>query len=266
MIAITSGMLAVLFYSLGALLQGQSLTRNTVDQNKILLLALLALSAHLINVIRVIATDAGYDFGFFRIATLFSWTIAFIVVISSLKKPLANLFLVLFPLAIVSILCSLFLPSRYDPHTNLEEGVAVHIVLGIVGFSLITIAAVQALLIAWLNRELKRKHFTNVLRHMPPLQTMEALLFEIIWAGFFVLLAVIITGFVFMDDMFAQHLVHKTVLTLISWCVFGILLWGRHQLGWRGKTAMRWTLSGFVVLILAYFGSKFVLELLLNRV
>ena len=266
MIAITSGMLAVLFYALGTVLQGQSLTRNAINQHKILLFALLALAAHLINVIKVIATDSGYDFGFFRIATLFSWTMAFIVVISSLRKPLANLFLALFPLAIISILCSLFLPSRYNPLTDLENGVVLHILLGIVGFSLITIAAVQALLISWLNRELKRKHFTNILRHMPPLQTMEALLFEIIWAGFFVLLAVIITGFVFMDDMFAQHLVHKTVLTLISWCVFGILLWGRHQLGWRGKTAMRWTLSGFVVLILAYFGSKFVLELLLNRV
>ncbi|MES2624400.1 MAG: cytochrome c biogenesis protein CcsA [Pseudomonadota bacterium] len=266
MIALTSGMLAVLFYSLSALLQGQSLTRNTDSQQKILSFALVALAAHLVNVIEVIATDAGYDFGFFRIATLFSWTISLIVVISSLKKPLANLFLVVFPIAILSILCSLFLPSRYNPLTNIENGVALHIVLGIAGFSLITIAAVQALLIAWLNRELKRKHFTTVLRHMPPLQTMEALLFEIIWAGFFVLLAVIITGFLFMDDMFAQHLVHKTVLTLISWGVFGVLLWGRHQLGWRGKTAMRWTLTGFIVLILAYFGSKFVLELLLNRV
>jgi ABC-type uncharacterized transport system permease subunit len=266
MIAITSGMLAVLFYSLGTLLQGKSLTQNTDTQNRILLFALLALTAHLVNVIKIIATDAGYDFGFFRITTLFSWTIAFIVVISSLKKPLSNLFLVVFPLAIASILCSLFLPSNYDPLTNLEHGVALHIVLGIIGFSLITIAAVQALLLAWLNRELKRKHFTNVLRHMPPLQTMEALLFEIIQAGFIILLAVIVTGFIFMEDMFAQHLVHKTVLTLVSWGVFGILLWGRHQLGWRGKTAMRWTLSGFIVLILAYFGSKFVLELLLNRV
>jgi len=266
MIAITSGMLAVLFYSLSALLQGQSLTQNTANQSKILLFALLALGAHLVNVIQVIGTTAGYDFGFFRIATLFSWTISFIVVISSLKKPLANLFLVLFPLAILSILCSLFLPSRFNSLTDIGNGVVLHILLGIVSFSLITIAAVQAILIAWLNRELKRKHFTSVLRHMPPLQMMEALLFEIIWAGFFVLLAVIATGFVFMDDMFAQHLVHKTVLTIISWGVFGILLWGRHQLGWRGKTAIRWTLSGFVVLMLAYFGSKFVLELLLNRV
>src|SRR5688572_1163662 len=127
MIAITSGMLAVLLYFLSTLLQGKSLTQNadyqnTVGLNKILLFALLALAAHLVNAINIIATDAGYDFGVFRIATLFSWTISFIVVISSLKKPLTNLFLVLFPLAVLSILCSLFLPSQYDPQTNLDNG------------------------------------------------------------------------------------------------------------------------------------------------
>jgi ABC-type uncharacterized transport system permease subunit len=95
---------------------------------------------------------------------------------------------------------------------------------------------------------------------------MEVLLFEIIFVGFVLLLAVITSGFLFMDNMFAQHLVHKTVLTVVSTSVFGVLLWGRHQLGWRGNTALRWTLSGFAVLILAYFGSKFVLELILNRV
>ena len=77
--------------------------------------------------------------------------------------------------------------------------------------------------------------------------------------------AVIISGFVFMDDMFAQHLVHKTVLTILSFVVWGILLWGHHSFGWRGKTALRWIFGAFIVLILAYFGSKFVLEILLNR-
>lgn len=271
MLATTSGLLAVLFYSLGTLLQGRHLL-HTLDtaqsaalRRNVLRLAVLALGAHLISVSQVIVTDAGYDFGLFRVATLFSWTMALIVVASSLRKPLDNLFLVLFPLAIISILCSLFVPSTYMPQPDLEGGVALHIVLGIAAFSTITIAAVQSLLIAWLSRELKHKHFSITVRHMPPLQTMEALLFEIIWAGFFVLLGVILSGFLFMDDMFAQHLVHKTVLTIISTCVFAILLWGRHQLGWRGKTALRWTLSGFVVLILAYFGSKFVLEMLLDR-
>jgi len=273
MLATLSGLLAILFYALGTLLQGRSLLQahdngSPLPHNRrlILLCALLALLVHLVNVGQVIATDQGYDFGFFKIATLFSWSIVLIVVSSSLRKPVDNLFLALFPLAMISILCSLLLPSSSPPLAAIGSGVALHILLGILAVSITTVAAAQALLIAWLNRELKRKHFSSVLRHLPPLQTMEQLLFEIIWAGFFVLLGVILSGFLFMDDMFAQHLVHKTALTIVSWGVFGILLWGRHHLGWRGRTALRWTLGGFGVLILAYFGSKFVLELLLDRV
>jgi len=273
MLAFASGLVAVFLYALGTLLQGRSLLHSNStsvaaepERRAVLACALLALLVHLVNVTQVIATDQGYDFGFFRIATLFSWTIVLIVVGSSLKKPVDNLFLLLFPLAILSILCSLLLPSSYDPQTALGAGVVLHIVLGIAAFSIITVAAAQTLLVAWLSRELKRKHFSSVLQHLPPLQTMEQLLFELIWAGFLVLLGVILSGFLFMEDMFAQHLAHKTVLTIISTGVFGVLLWGRHRLGWRGRTAQHWILSGFIVLILAYFGSKFVLELLLDRV
>ncbi|HTR01195.1 MAG TPA: cytochrome c biogenesis protein CcsA, partial [Candidatus Acidoferrum sp.] len=182
------------------------------------------------------------------------------------KKPLANLFILLFPVAIVSIACSTFLPSRYHPLEELGGGVALHSVLGILAFSLLTVAALQALVVAWLSRELKQHHYTNTLRHMPPLQSMEALLFDIIKAGFVALLLVIVSGFMFMEDMFAQHLAHKTILTIVSTVVWGILLWGHARFGWRGKTALRWILAAFAVLILAYFGSKFVLELLLHRV
>lgn len=269
MIATVTGLLAALFYAFGTLLQGRLLIRDQdIDDNskQILAIAAFALGLHLINVIGIIKIDSGYDFGFFHIATLFSWVMSAIVIVSSLRKPTANLFVFLFPLAIISILCSAFVPGYSSPISQLSAGVALHSVLGIVAFSLISIAALQSLVQAWLNRELKQHHFNPVLRHLPPLQTMEQLLFEIIRFGFVALLAVIITGFIFMDDMFAQHLVHKTVLTIISCAVFGILLWGRHIRGWRGKIALRWILSGYAVLLLAYFGSKFVLELLLNRV
>jgi ABC-type uncharacterized transport system permease subunit len=271
MLATVSGLFAVIFYSAGTLLQGRDLLQartgveHEAHRRKVLMCAVLALLVHLVSVVQVIATDAGYDFGLFKIATLFSWTIALIVVASSLKKPLDNLFLALFPLAILCILTSLFLPGT-TPDNDVGGGVALHILLGIAAFSIITIAAMQSVLVAWLNGELKKKHFSPALQHLPPLQTMEALLFELIWAGFFTLLGVIITGFVFMEDMFAQHLSHKTFFTILSTAVFAILLWGRHQLGWRGRTAYRWTLAGFGFLIVAYFGVKIVLELLLDRV
>jgi ABC-type uncharacterized transport system permease subunit len=101
---------------------------------------------------------------------------------------------------------------------------------------------------------------------MPPLQTMEALLFQIIAVGELLLSVALLSGFVYLEDIFAQHLMHKTVLSIFAWLVFAVLLWGRWRLGWRGKLAIRWTLAGFVALMLAYFGSKFVLELVLQRV
>jgi ABC-type uncharacterized transport system permease subunit len=266
MIAYASGLLAALLYACGTLLQGRALRNDVNLRRPLLALAFAALALHLVNVVVVIRTDAGYDFSFFHIATLFSWVMVAIVLVSSLRKPLENLLLALLPIAVLSLLSATLLPGSAEPITDLTAGVAVHSILGIVAFSIITVAAVQALLVAWLNRELKRHHFHPALRHAPPLQTMEALLFESIHYGFAALLGVIITGFMFMDDMFAQHLVHKTALTLVSCGVFGVLLWGRHVNGWRGKVALRWIFSGYSVLLLAYFGSKFVLELLLNRI
>lgn len=93
---------------------------------------------------------------------------------------------------------------------------------------------------------------------------METLLFRFIGAGFVLLTLALATGFMYLEDIFAQHLVHKTVLSIASWAVFGALLLGRLFMGWRGRTAVRWTLSGFGVLLLAYFGSKIMLEWVLG--
>jgi ABC-type uncharacterized transport system permease subunit len=92
---------------------------------------------------------------------------------------------------------------------------------------------------------------------------METLLFQFLSFGFICLSASLMTGFIFLEDIFAQHLVHKTVLSIVAWFILAILLLGRFQFGWRGKTAIRWSLSAFTFLMLAYFGSKLVLEIIL---
>jgi ABC-type uncharacterized transport system permease subunit len=101
------------------------------------------------------------------------------------------------------------------------------------------------------------------LRALPSLHESETLLFQTISLGVAILTIALVEGFIYVEDIFAQHLVHKTFLSSLAWVVFVILLWGRMQFGWRGTTAIRWSLSGFTFLILAYFGSKFVLELIL---
>jgi ABC-type uncharacterized transport system permease subunit len=94
---------------------------------------------------------------------------------------------------------------------------------------------------------------------------METLLFRMIGLGFVTLSLSLISGAFYLDDIFGQHLAHKTVLSVLAWLIFAILLWGRWQFGWRGRTAIRWTITGFVILMLAYFGSKFVIQLILQR-
>jgi len=103
--------------------------------------------------------------------------------------------------------------------------------------------------------------------HLPPLLTMEALLFRIIWAGFILLTATLASGVVYSEELFgrAARFNHKTVFGVLSWVIFAALLGGRHAYGWRGRVAVRWTLTGFLMLVLAYIGSKFVLEVILGR-
>jgi ABC-type uncharacterized transport system permease subunit len=258
--------LAAISYGLGSFFQRRNLTTDHQDRRLVMATGLAAVIMHLAVILLITLRPEGIDFGFFKVASLISWVIVVAVLLSSLKKPLENLFLYLFPLAIVCLLGSILIPSSYDPHQNYSAGVAMHILLGILAVSIMTIAAFQTLLISFLNRLLKEKRSFSLVSHLPPLVTMEALLFEMLWLGLLLLSGVLLTGVLFMDDFFGQHLGHKAILSSISWVVFAILLWGRHQLGWRGKIATRWILTGFAFLILAYFGSKFVLEIILDRV
>ena len=140
-----------------------------------------------------------------------------------------------------------------------------HILISIFAYSFLSIAAVQAILLSIQNKHLHNQHPGGFIRALPPLQTMESLMFQMLAMGFVLQSFSLISGFIFLDDMFAQHLVHKTILSIIAWIIFAVLLWGRWKFGWRGKIAIRWTLGGFVSLLLAYLGSKMVLEIMLGR-
>ena len=127
--------------------------------------------------------------------------------------------------------------------------------------------ALFVLLMALLERRLHDGTLTHVLQKLPPLLTMEALLFRIIWAGFILLTLTLASGVFFSEELFGKPapVNHKTVFGFISWLIFGALLVGRHVYGWRGRKAVRWTLAGFLALVLAYIGSRFVLEVILGR-
>ena len=145
-------------------------------------------------------------------------------------------------------------------------GLRIHIILSICAYSLLMIGTFQALLLAIQDKFLKTKQVSKIIDILPPLQIMEQLLINIIVIGFFLLSLSLATGIVFIYDIFEQHLTHKTVLSILAWIIYAILLWGRWSFGWRGKRIINWVLGGFLTLLLAYVGSKFALEFIFHRI
>jgi ABC-type uncharacterized transport system permease subunit len=207
---------------------------------------------------------AGVNLGFFNAVSLVTWIIVLVLMLSTLTKPVENLGIILLPLAAIAIVLDMRYESAHFLAADASWGLRVHVLISLLAYSLLTMASVQAILLAIQDHHLHSGHPGGFIRALPPLQTMEALLFEMIGAGFLLLTISLFSGFMFLDDMFAQRLVHKSILSILAWLVFGLLLWGRYRFGWRGQKALTWTLVGFVVLMLAYFGSKFVVELLLT--
>ena len=237
------------------------------NAGKTMLLALgpVALALHAVVLYHNIITPLGVNFSFFNSLSLLFWLIMLLLVVAVLREPVENLGVVLLPLAGLSVI----LEQSFPAHRVLNEAEAIklegHIAISILAYSILTIAAVQAVLLAIQNKQLHDRRSLGFVRALPPLETMETLMFQMLKLGFFLQTLSLITGMLFLHNMFAQHLAHKIILSVVAWLVYAILLWGRWRHGWRGKTAIRWTLSGFVSLLLAYFGSKLVLEFILGR-
>ncbi len=259
---------AIALYLISAGLLSVRLARgDTAPGGRIVALALglVAVLLHGILLHRTLLIPNGVNLGFFNAASLIGWLVATLLMLAALRKPVENLGIVLLPLAAATIALEELFSERHVLHVLGTWQLQVHILLSVVAYSVLTIAMVQAVLLAIQNRHLRNRQPGGFIRALPPLQTMEALLFEMIAVGFAFLTLSLVTGMLFLEDIFAQHLVHKTVLSIVAWIVFAILLWGRWRFGWRGRIAIRWTLGGFVLLMLAYFGTKMVLELVLKR-
>lgn len=223
-----------------------------------------AVALHAATIYRVAFTDAGVDMGFFNALSLSAWLIALLLLVVSLRHPLEALGIILLPFAALTVALELAF-SGPGGAVALAPGLQIHILLSLLAYSLLTIAAIQAVLLAIQNHHLHHHHPVGFIRALPPLAVMEGLLFQMIGLGFVFLSASLVTGFLFLEDLFAQHVAHKTVLSIAAWGLFAVLLFGRWRFGWRGRIAIRWTLGGFAALALAYFGSKMVLELVLGR-
>ncbi len=230
-----------------------------------LALALPAVALHTVLLWLSSWSAAGVNLSIFNAASLLGWLMALMVVIAALRQPVHSLGLVVFPLAAALLALSYQWSAPAAAMVPVGEPVDAHVIASILAYAVLGLASAQALLLAWQDRTLRRRRAGAIVGLLPALQSMEALLFQLLIIGWGLLSLSLLTGWLFVDNLFAQDLVHKTVLSMTAWLVFAALLIGRHRAGWRGRTAIRWTLFGFALLALAYFGSKVVLELILAR-
>ena len=212
----------------------------------------------------LIRTEAGPELSIANVFSLVGFGLALAGIVAATRPGLRGLGAFLLPVGALGALAS----GAGDFARSLEGlgwEMKAHITISVIAYTLLSVGALIALLVYVHDRALRRRSAAGWLSVLPPLVRTEQVLFSTIHAGVILLTLSVFSGLIFVDNVFAQHLVHKTVLSIIALVVFGVLLLGRWRLGWRGRKAIHWTLAGYGLLVLAYFGSRFVLEVLLQR-
>lgn len=236
---------------------------NSVER----ILLLVALIAHGFSLQVVIFDGDRMRFGFAVAVSVMIWLAVALYWIESFYARMDGLQVFALPLAAVGTLLPMLFSGSHILENAASTGFRLHFLMAMLAYSLFTLAALHASLMAVVERGLHRGRITPLLAGLPPLLTMEALLFRLIHVAFALLTLTLISGVFFSESLFgkAMSFNHKTVFAIVSWLIFAALLAGRHLRGWRGRLALRWTLSGFAALLLAYVGSRFVLEVILGR-
>jgi len=257
---------AIIFYAAASVWQVRALAGEGARNARApAVLALAAVALHTAALVGAWRTIGGIDMHFFAALSLVALGTAALTATLALARPIAALGVVVYPCA--AILLALYpLASRLVPTDAAAQWqIQLHAGLSLLAYAALSLAALLAIMLWLQERALRRRRLGAWLDLFPPLTLVETLMFRLILAGFALLTLALISGLVFVENLFAQHLVHKTVLSLLAWLVFGALLHGRLRYGWRGRRAVRWTLSAMILLALAFFGSKFVLEVVLAR-
>jgi len=257
-------LIAALSYLLAALVLVRELARGTGhDSRGWLVPAVGAVALH--AAVHVLAWNSagGLDMHFFAALSLVGLGMAMLTTAFGASGRMAALGVIVFPISAVLVL--LYAHIGHHIAEGLDWRLQLHAWFALLAYATLAIAALLAVMLWLQERALRRRDVRGWMRALPPLTELESLLFRTITVGFVLLTATLLTGVVFVEDFFAQHLIQKTVLSVLSWLAFGALLLGRWRYGWRGAVAVRWTLAAMLLLVLAFFGSKFVLELVLRR-
>ena len=210
----------------------------------------------------------GMQFSFSYALSLMLWLAVFIYWLESFRSRMDGLQPMVLPLAAACALLPALFPQVHQVAHASAWGFQLHFITAMLAYSLFTLSALHAVFMSFAERKLHQRVLTKSLASLPPILTMEAVLFRMIIIAFALLTLALGSGALFSEAIFGKAMVldHKTLFAFISWGIFAALLVGRHAYGWRGRIALRWTLAGFMVLLLAYIGSRFVIEVILGRI
>ncbi len=255
-----------MLYIAGTVFQVRAFVANTTTPvRSLVFIATPALLLHGLATYWIVFTETGFNLGIFTVGSLIAWVMVAFVLLSIVRLPVQNLLTLVFPICAFGLATALFLDSTYTPREILSGSLIFHILASLAAYSILLMAACQSVVLALQEHYIRARRSISLIRLLPPLETMESLLFTLLWVGIVVLTISILSGFAFLDDMFAQHVSHHTIITSASWLTYAVLLAGHKLFGWRGTTAVRWTLIAFSLLVIGYFGSKFVVEIILGR-
>ncbi len=234
-----------------------------------------ALLVHGIQLHDSVFTERGFVFGFAQDLSLIAWVGLAFYWFQSWFLPISSLRWLAVLLALIcSLLPSLFPGTLISPRAVSDPWFKSHFIVATISVGLLSLAAMHAMLMSIQDRALHRQlaivpnsRVAHWLEDLPPLMTMESLLFNLLYVGFTLLSLTVFSGLLFSQTLFGRPLVfdHKTIFALVSWFLFGSLLLARWRVGLRGRAAIRWVLSAYSVLLLAHVGSRFVLEVILQR-
>ncbi len=212
----------------------------------------------------LILDPSGQNFSILNVASLIGFIICLVMSLAMFKARLWFLLPVVYSFSAINLAAATFIPSTFMTHFEDKVALLFHITIALFSYSTLTIGALFALQLAWLDHKLKAKKSLAINPNLPPLMMVERQLFKIVMIGTLLLTATLITGTLYVKGMWSSENAHKSVLSFVAWLIYCILLWGHYQKGWRGKKVLWLSISGTAVLTLAYFGSRFVREVILT--
>ena len=267
MMILIFALLAVAFYCSGAFLQYRYFRGvGEARRHGVILMALIGTLFHGLSLcIQIIGAGDDLCLNLLLSSSFIALIINAIVIYSSFSKPVNNLMIGTLPISALILLVNLsIIPIETCTLEYSGSAFLMHAMVSLAAYSLISIAALQALFLSFHESHIKHQHSLSLVTALPSLEAMERLLFEFLWAGLILLSFSLLTGIIYFHNLLLQpDLLIKTVLSFLSWCFLAVLCVGRLIAGWRGVVVVRMTLAGCICLMLAYFGCKFALEVML---